>query len=339
MSYFIGIDLHSTSTYIGVIDQDNRKVFSKKFPNELDSIVQALEPFRSTAAGIVVESTYNWYWLVDGLKEKGYRVHLANPSAIKQYEGLKHTDDVTDAFHLANLLRLGILPAASIYPKTERPVRDLLRKRLHLVQQRTAQILSVQNLLAWNLAIRMTAKEVKKLNVWDAARLFAEEHLIVSAAASIGTIGFLGARIKELEKAVRTAGKLKSECRLLQTVPGIGVILALTIMYETGEIGRFAQVGNYVSYCRCVKSPRFSNGKSKGYGNRKNGNRYLSWVFVEAANIAVWNYGYVKSYYQRKAARTNTVVAIKAVAHKRARACYHIITQQQAFDPNRAFAY
>jgi len=125
MNYFIGINLHSTSSYVGVID---RKVFSKKFPNELDSIVQALEPFRSTAAGIVVESTYNWYWLVDGPTEKGYRVHLANPSAIKQYEGLKHTDDVTGAFHLANLLRLGILPEGYIYPKAGRPVRDMLRK-------------------------------------------------------------------------------------------------------------------------------------------------------------------------------------------------------------------
>ena len=147
------------------------------------------------------------------------------------------------------------------------------------------------------------------------------------------------AAIKELEKAVRKAGKLKRDYHLLQTVPGIGVILALTIMYETGEISRFARVGNYVSYCHCVKSTRLSNGKSKGAGNRKNGNRYLSWAFVEAANIAVWNYGYVKSYYQRKAARTNTVVAIKAVAHKLARACYHIISQQQAFDPKRAFAY
>ena len=287
----------------------------------------------------MVESTCNWYWLVDGLQETGYRVHLANPSAIKQYEGLKHADDVTDAFHLANLLRLGILPEGYIYPQSERPVRDLLRKRLHLVQQRTAQILSVQNLLTRNLAIRMTAAEVKKLNVWDAGQLFTERHMVLSAAASIGTIGFLGARIKELEKAVRTAGRLKHDYHLLQTVPGIGVILALTIMYETGEISRFARVGNYVSYCRCVKSTRLSNGKTKGSGNRKNGNRYLSWAFVEAANIAVWNYGYVKSYYQRKAARTNTVVAIKAVAHKLARACYHMITQQQAFDPKRAFAY
>ena len=339
MSYFVGIDLHSTNTYVGVIDQDNRKVFSKKCPNQLLVILEALEPFRSTVAGVVVESTYNWYWLVDGLKEKGYKLHLANPSAIKQYEGLKHADDVTDAFHLANLLRLGILPEGYIYPKAERPVRDLLRKRLHLVQQRTAQILSVQNQLTRNLALRMTAADVKKLNVGDAGQLFSEEHLILSAAASIGTIGFLGARIKELEKAVRKAGKLKRDYHLLQSVPGIGVILALTIMYETGEISRFARVGNYVSYCRCVKSTRLSNGKSKGAGNRKNGNRYLSWAFVEAANIAVWNYGYVKSYYQRKAARTNTVVAIKAVAHKLARACYHIISQQQAFDPKRAFAY
>ena len=155
MEHFAGIDLHSNNSYIAIIDNDNKRVFKKKVNNDLQNIVHVLEPHRKQIKGIVVESTYNWYWLVDGLMDAGYKVHLANPSAIKQYEGLKHSDDVTDAFHLANLLRLGILPEGYIYPKEERPVRDLLRKRLQLVQQRTALILSFENLLSRNLGTRI----------------------------------------------------------------------------------------------------------------------------------------------------------------------------------------
>jgi transposase len=147
----------------------------------------------------------------------------------------------------------------------------------------------------------------------------------------------LGARIQQIEKAVHKVAKLKSEYKLLMTVPGIGKILALTIMYEAGPIERFAKVGNYASYCRCVGSERISNGKQKGKGNRKNGNKYLSWAYVEAANHALWNYSYVKRYHQRNMAKTNNVVAIKAISHKLARACYFIIRDQKEFDPGRVF--
>ena len=147
MDHYVGIDLHSNNNCIAIIDNDNKRVFKKKTKNDLRLVAQALKPYQKQIKGVVVESTYNWYWLVDGLLEEEYKLHLANPSAIKQYSGLKHSDDVTDAFHLANLLRLGILPTGYIYPKEERPVRDLLRKRLQLVQQRTAHILSFQNLI------------------------------------------------------------------------------------------------------------------------------------------------------------------------------------------------
>jgi transposase len=160
-------------------------------------VEQILKPYQEQIKGIVVESTYNWYWLVDGLIDEGYRMHLANPSAIKQYAGLKHSDDVTDAFHLANLLRLGILPTGYIYPKEERPIRDLLRKRLQLVQQRTLQILSFQNLVARNLGKSMNGNEVKKLNEDDVEQLFRDEHLVVAGKASIATILFLSERIQQ----------------------------------------------------------------------------------------------------------------------------------------------
>jgi transposase len=338
MDHFVGIDLHSNNSYIAVIDTDNNRTFKKKARNNLSEIIKLLAPFEKQIKGIVVESTYNWYWLVDGLIDNGYKLHLANPSAIKQYEGLKHSDDITDAFHLANLLRLGILPEGYIYPKHERPLRDLLRKRIHLVHHRTALILSFQNLVARNLGSKMHVSTISKLNEEDLEELFEDEYLILSAKASISTIHFLRSRIVQLEKVIAKAAKLKSEYELLKTVPGIWNILAQMIMLETGPIERFKKVGNYASYCRCVQSNRFSNSKSKGKGNRKNGNKYLSWAYVEAANHALWNYEYVKKYHQKKTAKTNNVVAIKAIAHKLARACYYIIRDQKEFDPAKAFA-
>jgi transposase len=172
----------------------------------------------------------------------------------------------------------------------------------------------------------------------DLEELFEDEYLILSAKASISTIHFLRSHIVQLEKVIEKAAKLKNEYKLLKTAPGIWTILALTIMLETGPIERFKKVGNYASYCRCVQSNRFSNSKSKGKGNRRNGNKYLSWAYVEAANYALWNYEYVKRYHQKKMAKTNNVVAIKAIAHKLARACYYIIRDQKEFNPLKAFA-
>ena len=337
MDHYVGIDLHSDNNYIAIIDHDNKRVFKKKTKNDLRLVRQALKPYRDQIQGIVVESTYNWYWLVDGLIEEGYKIHLANPSAIKQYTGLKHSDDVTDAFHLANLLRLGILPTGYIYPKEERPVRDLLRKRTQLVHQRTLQIQSFQNLVSRNLGKSMKGTAVKKLSEDDVEHLFHDKHLVVAGKVSIATILFLAEKIKQLEKTLHKVAKLKDEYRLLMTVPGIQKILALTIMYETGPIERFAKVGNYASYCRCVGSRRLSNEKVKGKGNRKNGNKHLCWAYVEAAHHALWHYEYVERYYQRKMAKTNLIVARKTIAHKLARACYYIIRDQKEFDPTRVF--
>jgi transposase len=153
METYAGIDLHSSNNYIGIINEHDQRLYGKRIPNELNRVLMVLEPFKKELSGVVVESTYNWYWLVDGLKNKGYKLHLANPSAIKQYEGLKHTDDKWDSFWLAHMLRLGILPEGHIYPKEGRPLRDLLRRRLMLVKQRTAHILSLQSMMSRNLFI------------------------------------------------------------------------------------------------------------------------------------------------------------------------------------------
>ena len=337
MNLYGGIDLHSTNSVIVVIDEQDQVIDQKRLPNQLDGILARLSPFQSQLSGLVVESTYNWYWLVDGLMEGGYRVHLANTAAIQQYEGLKYSDDASDARWLAHLLRLGILPEGYIYPKEERGVRDLLRKRMQLVQQRTSNLLSIQSQSARHLGRAWSSNRIRQLSCDDVDDLIRDGHVALGMTSNLVVIDCLNAQIRKLEKVVKAQAKLKPSFELLLSVSGIGTILGLTIMLETGDIGRFASVGDFASYCRCVGSEKLSNGKRKGKGNTKNGNKYLAWAFVEAANFAVRFNPQIKKYYQRKAAKTNKIVATKTVAHKLARACYYMLRDQVGFDVKLAF--
>lgn len=332
MQLYAGLDLHSRNTFIGIMDKEFKRVFAKRVSNNLPLIIKTLEPFQDQLQGIVVESTYNWYWLIDGLMDAGYDcLHLANPSAMKQYEGIKHTDDQHDSFFLAQMLILGILPQGYIYPKEDRPVRDLARKRLFLVRHRTSHILSLQSLITRCSNQRFSANEIKKFTVEDLQQVLQQEYIVLSAQANLDTIGFLSQHIIRLEKAIKKKVKLNKAFQQLLTVPGIGLILAMTIMLEVGDIGRFPQVGNFASYTRSVSSNRLSNGKSKGHGNRKNGNRYLSWAFTEAAHLSRRYNEHFRSYYNRKVAQANTSLATKALSNKLARICYYIMRDQVPF--------
>ena len=337
MPLYCGIDLHSTSSYQVLLDDEDRVVRERKLPNRLESFLDDLEPHRKELSGIAVESTFNWYWLVDGLMEAGYAVHLVNTAAVQQYEGLKYADDRHDARWLAHLLRLEILPTGFIYPKHERPVRDLLRKRGHLVRQRTANLLSLQNLWIRNTGELVRGNALKKLTAADLDQRIADPELRLAMASTLAVIDTLNAQIHRLEKTVREHGRLKPEYRLLLSIAGVGEILALTIMYETGSIERFPAAGNYASYCRCVDSRRLSHGKKKGEGNKRNGKRYLSWAFVEAANFAVRFEPRAKRFFERKRAKKNRALAIRALANKLARASYFVMRNQTPFDPALLF--
>ena len=312
---YCGIDLHGNNNWLVIIDEQDRVLYSRRQANDLSRILAVLEPHRSELSGIVVESTFNWYWLVDGLQEAGYRVLLANTAAIKQYEGLKHRGDESDARQLAHLLRLGLLPQGYIMPKAARAVRDLARKRMQLVQQRTAQILSIESSLSRHSGWKLSSNRIKCLRQADLDEMRLDEMPMLGLKANVAVMQALQTQIDGLEK-----------------------VLATVILLETGGIERFADAGNYASYCRCVGSAHLSNGKKKGEGNTKNGNRYLAWAFVEAANFAVRSCEAARRFYQRKKAARNSTVAIKAVAHKLARACYHMLKTQQPFCVDRCFA-
>jgi transposase len=335
---YTGIDLHSNNSMVTVIDENDRVVAEKRLPNELTKIVALLMPWREEMAGVVVESTFNWYWLVDGLQAAGFKVHLANTTAIKKYDGLKHSGDETDARHLAHVLRLGILPTGTILPPAQRAVRDLSRKRMQLVRCRTAQILAVENITARQHGTRISSNQVKRLTAEAVEHMSQPEEVGLAMKANLAVITTLSAQIELLEQRLLETVEERAEYRLLNSVPGIGHVLATTILLETGPIERFAGAGNYASYARCVNSVHTSNGKKKGEGNTKNGNKYLAWAFVEAANFALRYCPEAKRFYERKKAKTNNVVAIKALAHKLARACFHILKERQPFDVARCFA-
>jgi transposase len=267
----------------------------------------------------------------------GYRVHLANPAAIRQYEGLKYSGDFTDAAHLAQLLRLGLLPEGYIYPAEERPVRDLSRKRIQLVQCRTAQILAIENLFSRHTGGQMQGERVKRLDEMQVNGFGFASDVTRAMQANLAVMQTLQEEIGIIEKRLMERVKLRPDYALLNTVPGIGPVLATSIMLETGTISRFTKVGNFSSYCRCVDSRRESNSRKKGEGNAKNGNKYLAWAFVEAANFAIRSCPEARRFYERKKRARNGIVAIKALAHKLARACYHMLREHKSFEVTRCF--
>lgn len=337
MNLYCGVDLHGDNGYYAIVDQNNKRIFNKRLPNELDKVISALEPYRKQLKGIAVESTYNWYWLVDGLMKKKHKVGLANPAAMIQYSGLKNCNDQTDAFFIADQMRLGLLKYGYIYPEEERAVRDILRRRMLFVQQKTAQVLSFESLYSRQTGGQINGNEIRKLKNADIEKLFPDEHVRLMGQSSIETIRFLTERIDMFERTALKQCRLKNEFQKLYSVPGVGDVLALTIMLETGDINRFSHVGNYTSYCRGVSADKYSNEKKKGKNNRKNGNKYLAWAYVEAAHYMIRYCPEAKQWHQKKQARSGKVVAVKALASKICKACYFIIKDQEDFDVKKIF--
>jgi len=339
MPLYSGIDLHSNNMTAAIMDETGKRILKKRLVNESDVVLTTLEPYRNELVGIVVESTYNWYWLVDALMDHGYPVHLANPSAIQQYSGLKYVDDNHDAFWLANLLRLGTLKEGYIYPQKERPLRDLLRKRWHLVKLRTSLIISLKNILSRNFNLQMRSSRIKGESIDTfVSALPGEDNLTLVVRTSKASIDFLTVQINEVESAVLKQAKTQPCYAKLLELPGVGKILALTIQLETGPVDRFSKVGNYASYCRKVQSRWLSNEKAKGRGNTKNGNNYLAWAFSEAAEQARRFDPASRTFYNRKLNQGNAAMAHNALAHKLARAAYYIMRDNVSFEEAKMFA-
>jgi transposase len=332
-----GIDLHSNNVMIGVINQDGKRVGYRKLDCALGDVTRFLERFKPQLQSMAVESTFNWYWLVDGLRAQGYPIDLANPAKIEQYSGLKHVDDEDDAFHLAELQRLNILPKAHVYDPELRPMRDLLRRRTGLVHQRTALLLSFKSLHARTTGQKLDLKDAKKLEPKEAVKLYRHPANQLIAHVQAEHIQALDKSISRIEKAVLGCAREIPIYEKLLTIPGVGRILAMTITMEVGDVKRFKTDGDFASYCRMVDARRLSNGKCKAENNKKCGNKYLAWTFVEAANFSRRYDEHCRRWYDRKAAKTSKVIATKALGCKLAKAAWHLMARQCDYDEKRMF--
>src|SRR4030088_3159559 len=217
---YCGIDLHSNNSVIAIIDDTDRVVTQKRLPNDITKIVGFLARWQDELTGVVVESTYNWYWLVDGLQDAGLHVHLAHTAAIKQYDGLKHSGDETDAQHLAHLLRLGILPTGAILPREQRAVRDLARKRMQLVQCCTTHVLAVENIMARQLGGRMTSNQIKRLTNDAIDKMPLAVDVSLAIKTNVAVIATLQSQIEVLEKRLQERVKPRPQYGLLTSAPG-----------------------------------------------------------------------------------------------------------------------
>jgi transposase len=332
-----GIDLHSNNLVIGIINQEGKRVAHRKLDCDLQQVVGFLEPRRGQLQSMAVESTFNWYWLVDGLRAQGYPIDLANPAKIEQYRGLKHADDTDDAYHLAELQRLKILPTAHVYDPQLRPVRDLLRRRTNLVHQRTALLLSFKSLYARTTGQKLDLRDAKKMEPQEAPKLYTHPANQLIAQVQTEHIQALDKSIGRLEKAVLGCAREIPLYERLLSLPGVGRILGMTITMEVGEIGRFKSDGDFASYCRLVDAKHLSNGKPKADNNSKCGNKYLAWAFVEGANFARRHSEACRRWYDRKAAKTNPILATKALACKLAKAAWHLMAGPCDYDERRLF--
>ncbi len=322
---YAGADLHGNNVFLSLLDEQGENVFRKRVKTNMESVNAALDPYWDRIKVLGVESTFNWYWFVDELRAQGRNVKLGNPAKMAQYTGIKVTNDLTDSDWLAEQLRLGIFPECYIYPKETRCVRDALRRRQLFVRQRIQTLLSFKSLLT---RYGIDAPKAKEAIKWDLAEIKATKlKPFVQLQLKTLMLSFQHSDrlASEVEKEILATVKITEQYRRLQTMPGIGEILGMMIVLESGDFKRFASAGDYASYCRTVKSVRSSNDKSKGTNNAKNGNRYLAWAFIEAATYAPRYNPRIQSWYERKRRRKNVSIARKALACKLAKAVWHVM--------------
>lgn len=331
MSFYCGIDLGARESQICVINKRVKKVLELKTRNNLEVIKQVLEPYKASLE-IVVESTFNWYWLVDGLQAAGFQVVLAHTLGLYMITAAKVKTDRRDAFALAKLLLAGMIPAAYIYPVATRAVRDLLRRRARLVQVRAGEYGSLRRLLLRHGILSSKQQEIKSAEEADLEKWFTHPLVRLHASQELERISLYSQQLAKLEATILEQAEQEWAFEHLQQLPGIGQIIALTIFYEVGEVERFASEKQFSSYCRVVSGVAQSGQVSRRGRGSKQGNHYLKWALSQAAVHAVRCYPRVRRYYerqlQRHRGRARQMVVYNIIAHKLAQAIYHMLKER-----------
>lgn len=332
--FYCGIDLSARDSHLCVLDESLSIHLQQKVANDLPRISYLLQPFKPLLQ-IVVESTFNWYWLVDGLQHLGFDLCLAHTLGLSLITKAKVKTDRRDAFTLAKLLRAGVIPKAYIYPVETRPVRDLLRRRLQLVQLRAQEYGSLRQLLLREGILTSSRNEIKHSDDDDLHKWFSHPLIVLNASLQIERIELLTAQISQLEQAILELTRQNADYKRLQDIPGVGRLLALTILYEVGEVSRFSNVRQFSSYCRLVPGVAQSGAVTRRGRASKQGNAYLKSAFSQAAVVAVRSYPRIRSCYERQLQRhrgsARKLVAYGVIAHKLAQAAYHLLKNETQY--------
>lgn len=341
MKYYCGIDLHAKDCVLCVIDSKEKIHLREKVPNRLETIVGLLHRFSSKPA-VVVEATLNWYWLVDGLEEAGFNVKLAHTLGLYMITGAKVKTDRRDAFSLARLLRLNAIPESYIYPKERRPVRDLLRRRYALVCLRAEAYGSLRRRLLQQGLYGFSLAAIKQLDELKICELVAHPVILASMRIELERVLLYSQEIDKVEEIILSTVADEPMFSLLQTIPGVGKILALTIFYEVGDIQRFGSAKQFCSYVRVVPGVAQSSSVTRRGRGSKQGNPQLKWAFMQAAGLAVRFYPNVRKFRQthltRRRSKARKLISLCIVAHKLATGAYHVMKEQVPFRQELMFA-
>ncbi len=335
--FYCGIDLHANNMYLCLIDGDGNKRLHRNFKTrDADDLRQTIEPFREDLV-VGCEATFNWYWLADLCQDLNISFVLGHALYLKAIHGGKVKNDKLDSEKLAYLLRGGNFATGYAYPKDWRSTRDLLRRRTHLVRRRGETLTHLQIL---NHQSNLPAFEKRlqyKSNRVGVADRFQDVSTSTSAAVDVELLGDYDDLIRRLELYLEQHAKLDDSrsFHLLQTIPGVGRVIAMTLLYEIHDIRRFPSVGKFLSYCRLVRGQHTSNGKSYGSPGKKIGNPHLKWAFSEIVPLIKRQSPEIKKYCERIEKKHSRARAHSTLAVKLGRAVYFMLKRKDAFDMNQ----
>lgn len=330
---YCGIDLHARSMYVCILSQDGEILLHRNMKTSPELFLKAIAPYREDVV-IAVECIFTWYWLADLCAREDLPFVLGHALSMKAIHGGKAKNDKIDAQKIAVLLRGGMLPQAYVYPADMRATRDLLRRRMPLVRKRAELLTHVpQTNCQYNLP-EIGKQLAYKANRDGVAERFPDPAVQKSIEVDLTLIGHYDDLLRDLELTIVTTAKRHDAhtLYLLQTVPGIGTILSLVLLYEIHDVARFPRVQDFVSYCRLVKCAKESAGKRHGTSGTKIGNAYLKWAFSEAAVLFLRNNAAGQKYLARLENKHGQGKALTVLAHKLARAVYYMLQRTTAFD-------
>jgi transposase len=331
--YYCGVDLHARTMYLCILDEHGQIVLHRNLPTEAKAFLQAITPYRQGLV-VAVECVFCWYWLADLCRDEGIDFILGHALYMKAVHGGKTKNDRQDAYTIAALVRGGTFPLAYAYPPAWRPTRDLLRRRNHLMRKRAELLAHIQNTVTQYNLPPLNKKIAYKANRADVARHFPDPEVRKSVEVDLALIDHYDELLRDLELHLARAAKVHDGQMfyLLRSIPGVGKILALVLMYEIHDIDRFPSVQDFTSYCRLVKPSRTSAGKRYGTSGKKIGSAHLKWAFSEAAQLFLRGNEPGQKYFQRLVAKYGKGKALSVLAHKLGRAVYYMLKRNEAFD-------